>query len=516
MPHPRSDEQSERRADQPVRADNSVLRALLQPRGDGAPLPPGIAAQMRGRLGHDFADVRVHDDAHSNATARSLDAQAYTTGEDIVLGAAAPALDSAEGRTMLAHELTHVVQQREAGHLVDEVSRPGDATERAADNAAHGVPATPTAAVVPAVARQPALGKERMPVSREQVESMLADWLENVLATQGRRTIDKTPQVIEAITSLFKGDPVRQASVAEWLKGTTDGTPKGLAHQVAGKLPAEIPEDRLDKIKGPVKSQGPPDDRPKTAGDAAGRTVVDSTIAPIVRGSGLSKDKQDKIISAARSAVADGVIAILDQALDGFGVGGPAKNAIHNATQAAINQQPGKAMDRQQEGAGSPYRQEPPPGVAPANPAAPGQRIFTLPPIKWDVPGATTPHKPPAQIAKTDPGGEKAALAVDPKALVPDGVTAKDAEAFGTAVDFALDVARKLDDAQAKKTTNLMIEMGAQYENVKDRAGVFQRAQTIVFAMRDALPHHAALVARVSFTVNGRVAYTFSLHPSPQ
>ena len=192
------------------------------------------------------------------------------------------------------------------------------------------------------------------------------------------------------------------------------------------------------------------------------------------------------------------------------------KNAIHNAAQAAINQQPGKSMDRQQEGAGSPDRKEPPPSVAPANPAAPGQRIFTLPPIKWDVPGSTSPRKPPAQIPKTDPAIEKTALAVDPKALIPDGVVGKDAEAFGAAVDFALDVARKLDEAHAKKTTNLMIEMGAQYDTVKDRAGVFQRAQAIVFAMRDALPHHAALVARVSFTVNGRVAYTFSLHPSSQ
>lgn len=470
---------------------------------------------MQGRLGHDFGDVRIHDDAQANAAAISVDAQAYTTGEDIVLGPQAPTLESAEGHSLLAHELTHVVQQREASYLIDQVSRPTDATERAADSAAHGVP-SPVGGAVPAVARQPVLGKERMLVSREAAEQMLADWLERVMNEQGRRTIDKTPQVIEAITSLFRGDPVRQASVAEWLKGTTDGTPKGLAHQVAGKLPAEITEDRLDKIKGPAKAQGPPDDRPKTAGDAAGRTVVDSTIAPIVRGSGLSKDKQDKVISAARSAVADGVIAILDQALDGVGVGGAIKNAIHNATQAAINQQPGKAMDRQQEGAGSPYRQEPPASVAPANPAAPGQHIFTLPPIKWDVPGATSPHKPPAQISKTDPATEKAALTVDPKALVPGGVTGKDAEAFGTAVDFALDVAERLDEAQAKKTANLMIEMGAQYENVKDRAGVFQRAQAIVFAMRDALAHHAALVTRVSFTVNGRVAYTFSLHPSPQ
>jgi hypothetical protein len=152
--------------------------------------------------------------------------------------------------------------------------------------------------------------------------------------------------------------------------------------------------------------------------------------------------------------------------------------------------------------------------VAPAPQGVTGQHIFTLPPFKWDVPGATTPRKPPAQMPKIDPAVEKAATAVDSKALVPDGVTGKDAEMFGSAVDFALDVARRLDDAQTKKNTHLMIEMGAQYANVKDRAGVFQRAQAIVFAMRDALPHHAALVERVTFTVNGRVAFTFSLHPS--
>jgi hypothetical protein len=472
---------------------------------------------MRIRLGHEFGDVRVHDDAQAHDAAHRIDATAYTAGEHVVLGPDAPPLGSIEGNTLLTHELTHVVQQRAAAELVDDNSHPGDASDRAAEAMAHGAAAAHAfpCGAVPAVARQPVLGKERMPVPRAQVESMLAEWLESVLAAQGRQTIDKTPQVVDAITALFKGDPMRQSSVAQWLTGITDGTPKGLAHQVAAKLPAEVPEDRLDKIKGPAKSPGPPDDRPKTAGEAAAKTIVDSTVVPIVRGSGLPKDQQDKLISAARSAVADGIIAIIDAALDGAGIGGQIKNAIHAATQSAINQVPGKAMDRQQEGAGSPYRQPQPPSVAPPTPAAPGQRIFTLPPIKWDVPGATSPRKSPAPLPKTDLAVEKASTAVDPSALVPDGVICKDAEAFGTAVDFALDVARKLDDAQAKKTTNLMVEIGAQYQNVKDRAGVFQRAQAIVFAMRDALPHHAALVARVSFTVNGQVAFTFSLHPSP-
>jgi hypothetical protein len=206
----------------------------------------------------------------------------------------------------------------------------------------------------------------------------------------------------------------------------------------------------------------------------------------------------------------------LDNALDAAGIGGATKNAIHAAGEAALKQEPGKAPDRQQEGAGSPYRPEAAPGGAPKPASAPGQRIFMLPPIKWDFPGST-PRKPAAQpLPKTDPAVEKAAAATDPNALVPDGVSGKEADDFGSAVDFALDVARRLDDAQTKKNAHLMIEMGAQYENVKDRGGVFQRAKAIVFAMRDALPHHAALVERVTFTVKGRVAFSFPLHSSPE
>lgn len=67
---------------------------------------------MESRLGHDFAHVRVHTDAAAARSAAAVGAQAYTVGSDVVFGAGRYAPTSGDGRQLLAHELTHVVQQR--------------------------------------------------------------------------------------------------------------------------------------------------------------------------------------------------------------------------------------------------------------------------------------------------------------------------------------------------------------------------------------------------------------------
>jgi hypothetical protein len=80
--------------------------------GSGSPLDDGVRADMEARMGHDFSDVRVHTGDTADASARSVSAHAYTVGSNIVFqrGTYDPA--SASGQTLLAHELTHVVQQR--------------------------------------------------------------------------------------------------------------------------------------------------------------------------------------------------------------------------------------------------------------------------------------------------------------------------------------------------------------------------------------------------------------------
>ena len=79
--------------------------------GTGAPLAPGVRADMERRLGFDFSAVRIHSGAAAAQSARALSAQAYTFGPNIVFGAGQFAPHTAQGRHLLAHELVHVTQQ---------------------------------------------------------------------------------------------------------------------------------------------------------------------------------------------------------------------------------------------------------------------------------------------------------------------------------------------------------------------------------------------------------------------
>jgi Domain of unknown function (DUF4157) len=91
--------------------------------GGGQPLDLGVRADMEARLGHDFGDVRVHHDARAEDSARAVNAHAYTVGPDIVFQRDRYDPSSEAGRVTLAHELTHVIQQRSGP--VDGTDAPG-------------------------------------------------------------------------------------------------------------------------------------------------------------------------------------------------------------------------------------------------------------------------------------------------------------------------------------------------------------------------------------------------------
>jgi hypothetical protein len=96
-------------------------------------------------LGYDFGRVRVHTDARSTASAAALSASAYTVGPHVVFGAGQYSPASSEGRQLIAHELTHVVQQaRGPGPLIQRrdgrAPRPAAAAARAAPVVGDGQP----------------------------------------------------------------------------------------------------------------------------------------------------------------------------------------------------------------------------------------------------------------------------------------------------------------------------------------------------------------------------------------
>ena len=84
---------------------------LAASRGGGSPLPGNVRAFMEPRFGADFSGVRLHRGGESNQLNRAISAQAFTHGRDIYLGSGAPAPGTAQGNRLLAHELTHTIQQ---------------------------------------------------------------------------------------------------------------------------------------------------------------------------------------------------------------------------------------------------------------------------------------------------------------------------------------------------------------------------------------------------------------------
>jgi GH24 family phage-related lysozyme (muramidase) len=89
-------------------APGSVDRVLA---GPGSRLTPPLQQDMEQRFGHDFSHVRVHSGSAAEQSARDVNAHAYTVGNNIVFGAGRLAPGSPDGRRLIAHELTHVVQQ---------------------------------------------------------------------------------------------------------------------------------------------------------------------------------------------------------------------------------------------------------------------------------------------------------------------------------------------------------------------------------------------------------------------
>lgn len=135
----------------------------------GEELDADVRGDMEARLGHDFSDVRVHRDSAAHESAQSVQAKAYTVGSHMVFQRDAYDPGSDAGRHVLAHELTHVVQQRSGpvdGSAAPggiRVSDPSDRYERAASESADRALSLPAGA--------PGVQRESAPEEEEPVQA---------------------------------------------------------------------------------------------------------------------------------------------------------------------------------------------------------------------------------------------------------------------------------------------------------------------------------------------------------
>jgi hypothetical protein len=153
--------------------DEDIIRRIEAKRGSGQPLEPEVRSQMEGAFGHEFSDVQIHTNASADGLAKDLRAKAFTLGKDVFFREGAYQPNSEAGKGLLAHELTHVVQQ-ESGAEGSQISigQGGDAFEQEATGVGQALTKGHEVSVrmisaVPRLQRQKtaAEGKEEVPAS---------------------------------------------------------------------------------------------------------------------------------------------------------------------------------------------------------------------------------------------------------------------------------------------------------------------------------------------------------------
>ena len=99
-----------------------LTQQLQRSKGGGRPLAPPVRNQMESAFGADFSTVKVHTDTSAVQMNQALGARAFTNGADIYFNQGNYSVNNTEGKRLLAHELTHVVQQGASGARVGEQS----------------------------------------------------------------------------------------------------------------------------------------------------------------------------------------------------------------------------------------------------------------------------------------------------------------------------------------------------------------------------------------------------------
>ena len=222
---------------------------------------------MEQSVGEDLSGVEIHSGPQAAELAGALGAEAFTCGEQIFLGKSAPSLNSDAGQRLLAHELTHVVQQRRASTVdTSAVGDAGDTFERAADRTAslamqgQSAPVT-SGGSAPGVQRQAAAGtgQKEETVGTERAADIIRAFLEHDELKTPAGYVD-LKKVRAQLLQLAQAPPVppradTRAEIATKLElllnSSTTKTPKDLADAVAGKLPSPFPMSALNALHVP-------------------------------------------------------------------------------------------------------------------------------------------------------------------------------------------------------------------------------------------------------------------------
>jgi hypothetical protein len=205
-------------------------------RSPGHPLDLSTRAFMEPRFGYDFSQVRVHSGAVAERSAQDLDAHAFTVGHDIVFGAGRLSPSTEDGRRLIAHELTHVVQQGDAAPVIRRQPASSDPEREAAIAEAKAV-----ASVTTEQLEEQAAAEMRLKLIDRRKRDKRYGWS---LALKDKARIEKKhgisakhQQEIAVKLRFFEGEG--KAAYLGTLGGVLSQYPEQAAEILAGPAPTE-------------------------------------------------------------------------------------------------------------------------------------------------------------------------------------------------------------------------------------------------------------------------------------
>jgi len=266
-----------------------IMHEVLQ--SPGQPLDLSTRNFMEPRFGQDFSNVRLHTDARAAESARAMKAEAYTVGRNVVFGAGRHAPETAEGKRLLAHELTHTIQQRHTSKATpfEEVSLdPSDSRhESEAESSAQNLGTNETPTTSPQRIQRKTW--DTLPIYEERPEIMKA-----LSADELTRRIARCIGIWE--TNRGKDDPAPRESTLD----TVAGVHASMATIEQATMPYAI---TALKTHSELRDKASPPLTMKELNDAEARCTAVVTLLSSVASASAGGQKPDDFITANAAAI---------------------------------------------------------------------------------------------------------------------------------------------------------------------------------------------------------------------
>lgn len=232
-------------------------------RGGGQPLGASTRKFFEPRFGRDFSDVRIHEGSKAAETARSVNALAYTTGRDIVFAPSQYSPGTERGKRLLAHELTHTIQQGHARDSAPAVQRMGDPSKVPPGLSCPVATDSPVSSIVDVLF--PNKETSLTPTQKRSIQSFAVSWNAAGASTDVRVDGYASPAGTDELNWRLSCERA-QAVASELLRPTASGIPA-------------VPSARLSMF-----AQGETSEFSRTGGtdpDAPNRRAAISSPAPL-------------------------------------------------------------------------------------------------------------------------------------------------------------------------------------------------------------------------------------------